>query len=198
MASLELKRRDFKAAELNARQALALHPIDAHMILATIAQQRSDLATAEREARLAMAGENPPRIAAVALTAQILAMQERYAEALELAQSATDRVARGAHPVPALAATRGDLLARMGRVAEAEAAFREEIARFPTTTEAYARLAILLAQEKRFAEIGPLLEQMVKASPHPSTYVLAAQTMKELGSAEGERHFLKRGRALRN
>jgi choline-sulfatase len=198
IASLELRRKDLKAAELNARQALALHPIDAHVILAMVAEQRLDLATAEREARLAMAGENPPRVAAVMLTARILAMQARYGEALELTQSATDRVARGAHSFPTLASTRGDLLAHLGRVAEAETAFREEITRFPSTTEAYVRLAVLLAQEKRFSEITPLLEQMVQASPHQSTYFLAAQTMKELGNTVGERSYLARGRALRD
>lgn len=196
VAGLELRRNDLKAAELNARQALALHPIDAHMILATIAEKRMDLATAEREARLAMEGENPPRVAAVTLTARILTMQGRYPEALELAQRATDLVAGGAHAVPTLAATRGDLLARMGRIEEAEKAFREEMTRFPSTTEAYVRLAVLLAQEKRFKEITPLLEQMVKASPRQSTYVLAAQTMKELGNTKGEQSFLARGRAL--
>jgi tetratricopeptide (TPR) repeat protein len=198
IATLELRRKDLEAAELNARQALALHPIDAHMILASIAEKRLDLATAEREARLAMAGENPPRVAAVTLTARILTMQGRYPEALELAQSATDRVGRGAQSVPTLAATRGDLLARMGQIAEAEAAFREEITRFPATTEAYVRLAVLLAQERRFKEITPLLEQMVQASPSQATYVLAAQTMKELGNTGGERSFLARGRALRD
>jgi hypothetical protein len=91
--------------------------------------------TAEREARLAMAGENPPRLAAVTFTGRILAMQGRYAEGLDLAQSATDRVARGAAVrILSRRSTRGDLLAHMGRLAEAEAAFREEITRFPSMT----------------------------------------------------------------
>jgi Tfp pilus assembly protein PilF len=198
VAGLELRRNNLEAAERNARQSLALHPIDAQMILAMIAEKRLDVATAEREGRLAMSGENPPRIAAVTFTARILAMQARYAEALELAQSASERVARGAHSVPMLAATRGDLLAHLGRVAEAEVAFREEITHYPSITEAYVRLAVLLAQEKRFTEITPLLEQMVHASPRRSTFFLAAQTMKVLGNTAGERSFLTRGRALRD
>ena len=75
----------------------------------------------------------------------------------------------GAHPVATLASTRGDILARMGRNREAEAAFRDEIAHFPTTTDAYTRLALLLASERRFTEIEPTLEAMVKASPKPAS-----------------------------
>ena len=68
---------------------------------------------------------------------------------------------------PRSEATRGDVLARLGRPAEAEAAFRREIELFPRTTEAYVRLAILLAAERRFAEISPTLEAMVRAVPAP-------------------------------
>jgi len=102
----------------------------------------------------------------------------------------------GAHPVPTLASTRGDILARIGRNAEAEAAFREEITRFPTTTDAYVRLALLLASEHRFAEIDPTLEAMVKASPKPVTYLLAARAMNDLGNDAGARAFRSRGERL--
>src|SRR5438067_3331759 len=131
------------------------------------------------------------------LLARVLAEEQKLPEALDVVNRAATRVGQGAHPVATLASTRGDILARMGRNQEAEASFREEMTHFPTTTNAYARLAVLLASEHRFAEIGPTLEAMVKASPHPATYALAARTMHDLGNKEGARAFRARGERLR-
>ena len=138
-----------------------------------------------------------PRVPALILLARVLAEQQKLDEALAVANRAATRVDQGgAHPVPTLASTRGDILARMGRNGDAEAAFREEIQRFPTTTDAYVRLALLLASEHRFSEIEPILEAMVKASPKPATYFLAAREMKDLDNAAAARAFQKRGERL--
>ncbi len=194
IAKIELDLGNLDAAKLNAQQALKLDPNEAHLALAAVAEAKSDFAGAEREARQALGDADRPRVPALILLARVLAEQQKLPEALEVADRATERVAQdGAHPVATLASTRGDILARMGRNQEAEAAFREEMTRFPTTTAAYVRMAILLASEHRFAEIEPTLETMVKASPHPATYMLAARTMHDLGNEEGARAFRARG-----
>jgi len=82
------------------------------------------------------------------------------------------------------------------RAGEAETAFRAEIQRFPATADAYTRLAILLASQHRFGEIEPTLEAMVKASPMPATYFLAARAMDDLGNTQGARDFRRRGEQL--
>ncbi|HKB79941.1 MAG TPA: hypothetical protein VKH35_09520, partial [Thermoanaerobaculia bacterium] len=87
-------------------------------------------------------------------------------------------------------------LARMDRNVEAEAAFRNEIAHFPQTTEAYVRLALLLASQHRFNEIEPTLESMVRASPVPATYFVAAREMHDLGNMSASRSFRVRGERL--
>lgn len=194
IASLELDMNDVKAAELNAQQAMKLNPSEAHLILAAIAEKRSDLAGAERQARLAFGREDRPRVPAMILLARVVAAQGRLAEALAIADRAASRITEGgAHPVPTLASTRGDILARMGRNSEAEAAFRTEIERFPTTSEAYVRLAVLLASEHRFAEIRPTLDAMVKASPSPASFYLAARAMGDMGNDQGARAFRRKG-----
>jgi len=55
---------------------------------------------------------------------------------------------------------------------------------------------LLLASEHRFAEIQPTLEAMVKASPKPATYFLAAREMKDLGNDAGACAFQSRGELL--
>src|SRR6266542_3383878 len=140
IAKLELDLGNLKAAELNARQAMKLDPESAHLILAAVAEGRSDWNTAENEARLAMGRQNRPRVAALILLARVLTQRGKLDEAFSVADRATARVKEeGAHPVPTLASTRGDVLARMGRNREAEDAFRDESAHFPETAEAYTK-----------------------------------------------------------
>jgi tetratricopeptide (TPR) repeat protein len=127
----------------------------------------------------------------------VLAQQGKLADALAAIDRANARVEQdGAPPVPALASTRGDILARLQRYAEAEAAFRLEMQRFPRTGAAYTQLAFLLAQQHRFAEIQPTLEAMVSASPAPATYALAARVLTDLGNTVAAREFQRRGERL--
>jgi arylsulfatase A-like enzyme len=197
IAKLELDLGDLKTAQLNARQAMKLDPLEAHLVLAAIAEARSDFAGAEREARLGLGDETRPRVPALIMLARVLTEENKLDEALAMVNRAEGRVREeGAHPVATLASTRGDVLARMGRNQDAEAAFREEIENFPTTADAYVRLALLLASEHRFAEIAPTLDAMVKASPAPRTYMLAARAMHDLGNDDAARAYRARGEQL--
>jgi tetratricopeptide (TPR) repeat protein len=198
IGKLELDLGNLEAAALNAEQAMELNPAEAHLLLAGVAVKRGDWVAAEREARLAQGDAALPRVPALLLLAKVLAEQGRLPAALAELDRATRRVAEGgAHAVPTLASTRGDVLARMGRSGDAETAFREEIAHFPATGDAYVRLAILLATQRRFAEIEPLLEAMVAASPLPATYELAARALADLGNEAGARDFRRRGERRR-
>ena len=132
VAKLELDLGNLTAAELNARQAMKLNPAEAHLLLAGVAVARKDWPTAESEARLAEGRADRPRVPALLLLGRVLVEQGKLAEGLAVLDRAARRVAEdGAKPVPTLASSRGDALARLGRLAEAEAAFRAEIAGFP-------------------------------------------------------------------
>jgi arylsulfatase A-like enzyme/predicted negative regulator of RcsB-dependent stress response len=194
IAKLEFDRGDLRAAELNARQAMKIDPYDAHFVLAGVAEARRDFRMAEEEARASLGSEDRPRVPALLQLARIFTDEAKLDEALTTIDRAA--AAEGSHPVPTLRSTRGDILARMGRNREAEAAFHDEITHFPDTTEAYTKLALLLASQHRFSEIEPALEAMVKASPKPATYLLAAREMKDLGNDAAARAFRSRGEQL--
>ena len=197
VGKLELDRGNLDAAELNAKQAMKLNPAEAHLLLAGIALERRALDDAEREARQALGPEDRPRVPALIMLARILVEEGKLNEALEAIDRAASRVGTGGAPdVPTLASTRGDVLARLGRTKEAEEAFRREIARFPATNQAYVRLAILLASQRRFAEIEPTLQSMLDASPSPRTYILAAQVMSDLGNEVMARRYRRQGEEL--
>ncbi len=172
-------------AASNAELSLKEHPGPAHAILARASLGRGDLAAAEKEADAAraIAGSD---IDADLVLAEVRIRQGRFPEALAAVEDARKRRdASGGAPVEGLEFQRGDALARLDRRGEAEQAFREEIRLFPRNTEAYARLAIVLALEHRtLGEVRQLFETMAAANPGPDGARLAAKTLESLGDHE--------------
>jgi hypothetical protein len=79
---------------------------------------------------------------------------------------------------------RGDAFGQASRLAEAEAAFRRELAAFPGNAQASARLALILAMTgKPRSEVHGVLEAMWKVSPTADRAELAARTLDTLGDA---------------
>jgi tetratricopeptide (TPR) repeat protein len=170
------------AAEAHALLALRDEPAGAREILARVALARGDLAGAEREAAL-ISGDRDAELRAATVRAEVRLQRNEPAAALRLLDAARERITREKlSPARNLAYLRGDSLARLTRYPEAEAAFREEIRAFPDNSEAYARLAILLAVGHRTVkEVHGLLEGMYAASPSPETARLAAKTLESIG-----------------
>lgn len=162
--------------------AMKSSPAPAHTLLARVAIARRDFATAEREVTLAM-GAQSPQPAAMLLLAEI----HRSRGDLQGALAATEAAARRAQElgVPKLYRLdflRGDIYARMDRPGDAASAYQREIANFPENTQAYANLAIIYFIEGRRADVERVLNEMVKANPHPGARALAARTRKEFGT----------------
>jgi arylsulfatase A-like enzyme/Flp pilus assembly protein TadD len=160
--------------------AMKSSPAPAHQLLARVAIERGDFATAERHATEAIGAHNP-QPAAMLLLAEI----HRSRGDLPAALAATEAAARRAQElgVPKLYRLdflRGDIYARMDRPADAVAAYQREITNFPENTQAYANLAIIYFIEGRRADVERVLEELVKANPHPGARALAARTRKEL------------------
>jgi Flp pilus assembly protein TadD len=90
------------------------------------------------------------------------------------------------------------VLARLGRYPEAETAFRTEIERFPASTAAYTRLAIVFGlQHRTYGDVDRLFEQMVQANPRPEAAEAAARTLETMGDRAGAARWTRRAAALR-
>ncbi len=178
--SLLLERLD--DVETHARAGLETSPAQAHELLAWAALGRADLGRAEREAGRALALAPAATGSALAL-AEVHIQRSELREALTVLEGASARLrSTSGGPVRGFELARGDVLARLGRYPEAQAAFRSEIASFPRNSEAYARLAIVLAVEgRRKSEVASLLEAMHAANPQPETALLAAKTLESIG-----------------
>lgn len=170
-------------AASHARMALSTHPSFAHGLLAQIALRRKDLASAEREARLAM-GDESLRVSPMITLAEVLHARGRYEEALDLTRRAAEvyekREAKDPDLIQGLSLIHGKVLADMGDAAGAEAAFLQEIRLFPADYRAYSNLAVLYAVSGRPERVGPTLKQMVEASPTPASYAEAVKTLRAL------------------
>jgi predicted Zn-dependent protease len=161
--------------------------------LSSIALTRRDVATAEREAKLAMEDSVRQPDAAVQL-ARVLVATGRLGEAVSLLD-ATKRETANLGAVDDLDFVRGDALARMERFPEAERAFEDEIRAHPKKLEVYARLSILQLTQGRPADAERSLERMVAANPTRRAALFAADTCRVTDNPAGERAW--RGRAAR-
>ena len=172
-------------AEAAARRAMAGVPDKAHELLARVALARGDLGIALREADAAAAGRNP-QPASMLVGVEVRARGGDYAGALARLDEAERRArAVGLDAVRNLEALRGDALARSRRPREAEAAYRREVAAFPSNLLAHANLAALLFAERRVADANDVLEAMVAANPGARACHVAAVTLDAVGDRKG-------------
>jgi arylsulfatase A-like enzyme/tetratricopeptide (TPR) repeat protein len=174
--------RQLAEAESHARLVLSSLPAEGHELLARVALARNDIATAETEARQAT-GTTTAELNAALILSEIEIRRSRPESALAMLDGVSGRLAsEHVPPLRGLSFLRGDALARLGRNAEAAAAFEEEIRRFPRNAPAYARLAIVAALEGRsVADVNGLLERMAAADPRSETFLLAAKTLESIG-----------------
>jgi Flp pilus assembly protein TadD len=97
------------------------------------------------------------------------------------------------HLLPGLQFQRGDALARMGRSAEAEAAFQKEIELYPRNPRPYKNLILLYVTEGKNDAATQLIFAMEKAAPTPPTYLAISDTLRVVGDANGARFWAARG-----
>ena len=177
VASVELKLHRLDEAARHAELALETDRAAASLILGRVALGRGQLSQAEALAAAAAADANFEHRARV-LLAQIRIAQRRPQDALEI----LGPVAEGGSPELA-EFVRGDALARLGRLGEAEEAFRREIDLHRGDREAYLRLAALLILQKRIEDADAVMETLVRNNPDPSSFGLAAQTFRDFGQS---------------
>jgi arylsulfatase A-like enzyme/Flp pilus assembly protein TadD len=179
-------------AQRHAELAVKNDPSRAHEVLARIALMRGDLPRAESEARLAVniPGETN---AALYTLARVEQKQGRPAEALRVADDLLARLARtGGRPLRGLHALRGDALARLGNLTEAERALRQELHLFPGDPEAYRALIVLLASQGRGEEATRVIREFAAVAPNKQTYGVIADTLHVLGDEAGARYWRSR------
>jgi tetratricopeptide (TPR) repeat protein len=181
-ANLYLESGDLPNDETSARRAIAAGGgPETHETLAHVLLVRGDLDGTDREARAALQGDATRRLPRVIL-ALVAGSRGDLAGALSLLDAVRQEGARpGRAPMSNVDYQRGEVLLRLGRSAEAESAFREEIASFPGNLGAWSALAALLAGQGRREEARAVVDEMVRASGNPRAPKAAAEIRRQLG-----------------
>ena len=121
-----------------------------------------------------------------------------YEEALELAGEArrlhAERGAQDQDLLQGLHLVEGKVYADLGRAADAERSFREEIRLFPEDVRAYSNLALLYALTGRAGAAAQALREMTEAIPTPLAYAEAARTLRALDDERGAQTVLRYAR----
>jgi tetratricopeptide (TPR) repeat protein len=176
---------DLDQAKLYAERSIAVNgPAEAHEVLASVYLQRKELDAAEQEAVRAQGGYRRRRKTQV-LLAQVAKARGDLPGALqrldEIVRQASEKEEGDMSNVQYL---RGDILARLGRNAEAELAFRKEIELFPNNAQAWSGLAILYASEGRSDEANRTLLHFAEVSPNARSYEAIGEAYDVLGAPE--------------
>lgn len=186
----------FQEAKAHAELALTGSPALAHQRLAEVALAAEDYAEAERQARAAVEAE-ADRPASLIVLAQVLSRLGKLDESAA-AVARLDKLTSEARATPphGYFLVRGDLLARQGHAAEAEAAFREEVRRHPESLESYSRLAVLQVAQGQAPAAWKTLQQMVETNDNsPASYVSAVETLRVLGDRPTAARLLAHARS---
>jgi Flp pilus assembly protein TadD len=115
------------------------------------------------------------------LLAQIRIAQRRFPDAMAVLDTTKRRTdATNKQVPPNFWFARGDILARMNRIPDAERAFVEEVRLYPRNREAYVRLAVLQTLTGREADAQRTFEAMLRFNPDPSSRRMAAEAAAQL------------------
>ncbi len=186
---------DYAQARKHAEAAGDAGSTSPHENLARIALSEGDLDAAERESRAALE-KYPMRRIPHLILGRIRHDRHDYAGALvELELARRAREGGETAPLQNVNYLRGDSLARLGREAEAETAFREEIRDFPGNPAPRTAIAMLYASHGRENEARRALEDLVRDLHTPEAYFAAIRTYEILGdprSAAGLRSEQRR------
>lgn len=193
IATTSLELGNLEQAVQHAELALQREPAAARELLARVALARGDLRRAENEAKLALRAD-PERARGLVIMARVEKQKKNLDVALARLDEAVEVLrTQKKPPLTGLHFLRGDVLARLGRSAEAEQAFREEIRLFPHEAAAYRNLIVLLVAEERLDEATRLIYDLEKASPTQPAYAAISQTLQVVGDQRGARFWALRG-----
>ena len=177
-ALVQLERWD--EARAHAELAADVAPATAHEILARLAVRRRDYDAAREHARQAAAAD--PGLPMPAFVEGLVRYEQGdWPGAIPPLQQAAAALRQRTGQIADTHYVLGDALARMERYPEAEQAFKAELAVSPAHTRARAGLAMLYAASGREREAEAALEELVRRSPTPAGYGLAAQVWAAFG-----------------
>jgi len=192
---LQIGRPDEALAQ--ARVARDLGDRNADEVISRAELARGNVDGAEAAARLALEGSPSTRPNALFALARVAALRGDVRGAL--ARTEEVRAAVGGRTeiasLQGFHALRGDLLARLGRTAEAERELLTEIRLFPQAVEARVALAATYAATGRRAQALQTIDEMVRLLPRPDVYATGVRALRAFEEPEAAGRLAAAARA---
>ncbi|MFN7987124.1 MAG: sulfatase-like hydrolase/transferase [Thermoanaerobaculia bacterium] len=160
-------------------------------ILARALLAKGDLAGAERAARASLAAPSNANRGYLVL-AQVEVRRNALDRALQLTREA-ETSGGDARRITGLHALRGDILARMGNPAGAEAELLEEIRLHPAELGAWSSLVLVQAAQGKREEARGTAEKMIASVPGVESYLSAMRVLSVVGEREAARRCQQEG-----
>ena len=176
----------FDDALAHAQLAIERGDSGGHEIKARAFLAKDDLVQAEAEARRSIeTGKTRKR--SYLVLAEIEARRGDLGKALEVTEQVKAQVGeKGLADLVGFHKLRGNILARMGRLPEAEAEYAEEVRSFPWFVDAWQALAMARASQNRVPEAKETIaEMMVRTNGSPQAYAVAVRVLTALGDTAG-------------
>ena len=183
----------FDEALANADLAIARGDTGGHEVKARAYLAKNNLVRAEAEARRSIESKRTRKRSYLVL-ADIEARRGNLGKALEITEQVKALVGeRGLADLAGIHFLRGNILARMSRLPEAEAEFAEEVKNFPWYVDAWQALAMAHASQNRVPEAKKTIDEMVRTNGSPQAYAVAVRTLTILGDTAGASAYRSEG-----
>ena len=164
-----------------------------HEVKARAYLAKNDLVRAEAEARRSIEAKRTRKRSYLVL-ADVEARRGNLGKALEITEQVKALVGeRGLADLAGIHFLRGNVLARMSRLPEAEAEFAEEVKNFPWYVDAWQALAMAHASQNRVPEAKKTIDEMVRKNGSPQAYAVAVRTLTILGDSAGASTYRSEG-----
>lgn len=197
VANMCLQLGKWDEAQKHAEAIRALGDPAADDIAARAALGRGDLAGAESAARVTLAGGKGQARVRAALVLGRLAVKKGDLDSARIFADQAQQLSEGEKTVQSgLHMLRGDVLARSGRIAEAEKEFLEEIRLYPDRLDARVSLGTLYASANRREDARRVIIALVTRQPTPEAFLLGMKTFHATEDAEGEKQLRREARKL--
>ena len=184
-ATVLMKLNRYDEARAHAEAAISGEAVTAHQLLAKIAMTRHDKAEALKQATLAEQAD--PSLPMTDFMNGVLLREDaqtnpaKYTEAIPFFERAAEKIKRRQIQLNDLYYDLGDCLAQVGRLEEAERAFKQEISLFPNLVTARVALAMLYEAGGQPNGAEQVVNAMLAAVPTPDSYAKAAELWRVLG-----------------
>jgi arylsulfatase A-like enzyme/Tfp pilus assembly protein PilF len=183
----------FDEALENADLAVSRGDTGGHEVKARAYLAKNDLVRAEAEARQSIESRSTRKRSYLVL-ADIEARRGNLGKALEITEQVKTLVGeRGLADLAGFHFLRGNVLARMNRLPQAEAEFAEEVRNFPWYVDAWPALAMARASQNRVPEAKKTIDEMVRTNGSSQAYALAVRTLTILGDTAGASRYRSEG-----